>query len=73
MGTLLKRVKSGIFAMHEAIPLDAQHLIRSMLVVDPTKRITVSQSVTRLSLVHRFLCVVCLDGRNNEASVLSPS
>lgn len=54
MGTLLKRVKSGVFAMHEAIPLDAQHLIRSMLVVDPTKRITVSQSVTRLSLVHSF-------------------
>lgn len=52
---LLEKVKLGVFHMPHFIPPDCQNLLRGMIEVDASKRLTVS-SVKRLG-VNSELCV----------------
>jgi BR serine/threonine kinase len=56
---LLEKVKRGVFHIPHFVPPDCQNLLRGMIEVNPEKRLTVSESACRLSLV-LLSCDICL-------------
>jgi len=55
MQVLLSKVKSGIFAMPQWLPIDVKDLIQRLLTSDPTKRISLQQTFLHPALTHSSL------------------
>lgn len=71
---LLEKVKLGVFHMPHFIPPDCQNLLRGMIEVDATKRLTVSSvrvdGKKKIMIIHIPLCYFGLGplGSNREKS-----